>query len=236
MNSSTQTLLDELLQDRSLRNPDQLRRRIDALEQLESWLFNRSETLAPSHRQCGEALTAELEAINSRLYQDIRNAIRQGGGADSLRAWRACLRDDTAGEKYGPLDTLIAGVLDFQAPAEVPEPGDEMVFYQPTPAQAIFDFIERASITPPDVVMDLGAGLGHVTLLTAICTGALHRYRTAAGLCGRRSSMRRCVTGRPGGIHCAGRAAGRFVGRHGVLPVYALHRRHPAQGIGPLEA
>ena len=172
MNSSTQTLLDELLQDRSLRDPDQLRRRIDALEQLESWFFNRGEVLTPSLRQRGEALTAELEAINDRLYRDIRAAIRQGRGADSLRTWRACLHDDADRENYGPLDTLIAGVLDFKAPAEVPEPGDEMVFYQPTPAREIFDFIELASITPQDVVMDLGAGLGHVTLLTAICTGA----------------------------------------------------------------
>jgi hypothetical protein len=172
MNSSTQTLLDELQQDRSLRDPDQLRRRIDALEQLESWLFNHGEALTPALRQHGEALTAELEAINNQLYREIREAIRQGRGADSLRTWRACLHDDTDRENYGPLDTLIAGVLDFEAPAEVPEPGGEMVFYQPTPAREIFDFIERASITPQDVVMDLGAGLGHVTLLTAICTGA----------------------------------------------------------------
>jgi SAM-dependent methyltransferase len=63
-------------------------------------------------------------------------------------------------------------VLDFKEPGDVPEPGEEMVFYQPTPAREIFDFIELASMSQRDVVMDLGSGLGHVTLLAAICTGA----------------------------------------------------------------
>ncbi|MFC3652589.1 class I SAM-dependent methyltransferase [Dyella humi] len=172
MDSPLQTLLDDLLQDRSLRDPDQLRRRIDALEQLESWLFNRGDTLTPSLRERGEALTAELEAINDRLYQTIRDAIRHGNGADILRTWAASPHSVADQESYGPLDTLIAGVLDFKEPGDVPEPGADMVFYQPTPARDIFDFIERASITSRDVMMDLGAGLGHVTLLTAICTGA----------------------------------------------------------------
>lgn len=172
MASPLQTLLDDLLQDRSLRDPDQLRRRIDALEQLESGFFSRGDTLTPSLRQCGEALTAELEAINDRLYQTIRDAIRRGNGADILRRWAASLHDAADQESYGPLDTLIAGVLDFKEPGDVPEPGADMVFYQPTPARDIFDFIERAAITPRDVVIDLGSGLGHVTLLTAICTEA----------------------------------------------------------------
>lgn len=172
MVSPLQTLLDDLLQDRSLRDPDQLHRRIDALEQLESWLFNRGDTLTPSLRQRGEALTAELEAINDRLYQTIRDAIRRGNGASILRTWAASLHGDTDQERYGPLDTLIAGVLDLREPGDVAEPDADMVFYQPTPAREIFDFIERASITSQDVVMDLGSGLGHVTLLTAICTGA----------------------------------------------------------------
>lgn len=168
MDSNLQTLLDDLLQDRTLRDPIQLRRRIDALERLESWLFNHGD--APSVRH--QRLAAELEAINSRLYQDIRDTIRHGSGADILQTWVTSLRGDTDQESYGPLDTLVAGVLDFKEPGDAPEPGADMVFYQPTPAREIFGFIQHASITPQDVVMDLGAGLGHVALLTAICTGA----------------------------------------------------------------
>lgn len=172
MVSSLQTLLDDLLQDQSLRDLDQLCRRIDALEQLERWLVPDGDTLTPPLRNSGQALAAELEAINDQLYQTIRDAIRHGNGAETLWTWAASLRNGGDQESYGPLDTLIGGVLDFKEPHDVTELGADMVFYQPTPACDIFDFIEHASISQQDVVMDLGSGLGHVTLLTAICTGA----------------------------------------------------------------
>lgn len=170
MTITWKTRLEELLQDRSLRDPDQLERRIDALEQLESWLVH--DTLPPSLRQSSEALVAELEAINQRLFQTIRQDIQRGRGAETLRAWAASMPGADTEESYDPLDTLISGVLDFREPPDAIELGPEMVFYHPTPARHIFDFIEQASLTHQDVVMDLGAGLGHVTLLTAICTGA----------------------------------------------------------------
>jgi trans-aconitate methyltransferase len=47
-----------------------------------------------------------------------------------------------------------------------------MVFYQPTPARHIFDLIARTALTERDVLVDLGSGLGHVSLLASICTGA----------------------------------------------------------------
>ena len=50
-----------------------------------------------------------------------------------------------------------------------------MVFYQPTPARAILDLIERAGIGPEDVFCDLGSGLGRVVLLVALLTGARSR-------------------------------------------------------------
>jgi len=165
------TRVDALLQDRSLRDPDQLGRRIDVLEQLESWIVH--DVLPPSLRPSSEALMAELESVNHLLFQSIRHAIRHGEGAETLRTWVASLhRSSAEGEGYGPLDTLISGVLDFEEPPDALELAPEMVFYQPTPAQDIFDFIDQASLTPQDVVMDLGAGLGHVTLLTAICSRA----------------------------------------------------------------
>lgn len=165
------TRFDAFLQDRSLRDPNQLGNRIDALEQLESWIVH--DVLPPSLRPSGEALMAELESVNRRLFQRIGHDIRHGKGAETLRAWAASLRrSSTEEEGYGPLDTLISGVLDFEEPPDALELAPEMVFYQPTPAQDIFNFIRQASLTPDDVVMDLGAGLGHVTLLAAICSSA----------------------------------------------------------------
>ena len=44
----------------------------------------------------------------------------------------------------------------------------EMVAYQPTPARHAFDMIGRAGLREGDVLFDLGAGLGHVSMLAAI--------------------------------------------------------------------
>jgi hypothetical protein len=47
-----------------------------------------------------------------------------------------------------------------------------MVSYQPTPARHIFDLIGRAAFTERDCLIDLGSGLGHVTLTASICSKA----------------------------------------------------------------
>jgi trans-aconitate methyltransferase len=47
-----------------------------------------------------------------------------------------------------------------------------MVPYQPTPARHIFDFVHRTALTERDCLIDLGSGLGHVTLMASICTRA----------------------------------------------------------------
>jgi hypothetical protein len=114
----------------------------------------------------------ELELINGRLYQSIREDIQRGQGARRLLPWVAKLPSHGDGEGYDPLDVLVSGVLGLAEPDDVTELDAEMVFYQPTPARHIFDFIARASMEAQDTVIDLGSGLGHVTLLTAICTEA----------------------------------------------------------------
>ncbi len=50
--------------------------------------------------------------------------------------------------------------------------GTEMVSYQPTPARHIFDLIRQTALTERDSLIDLGSGLGHVTLMVSICTSA----------------------------------------------------------------
>ncbi|WP_158545117.1 methyltransferase domain-containing protein [Dyella monticola] len=161
-----------LSHDRSLREPRELGRRIDALERLECWMLRADLMADASLAQRAEVLTAELEAINRHVYQTLRNDIRQGDGARVLHEWHATLRRIGDDEGYDALDELIGGVLQLGEPQDEAELEDEMVFYQPTPARHILDFIQRVPLNNRDVVIDLGSGLGHVTMLTAICTQA----------------------------------------------------------------
>src|SRR6185312_11791097 len=48
----------------------------------------------------------------------------------------------------------------------------DMVAYQPTPARHILALLAQTQLTADDVLLDFGSGLGHVPLLTSICTGA----------------------------------------------------------------
>lgn len=172
MVNNVQPLFDAMLQDRSWQQPDQWRRRIDMLEQLESWLVHHGDAAETAFKSRIHTLMRELETINQQFYQSVRQDIQQGRGAATLLQCAAATPHDGGEESYDPLDALLSGVLDLAEPGEVPELEAEMVFYQPTPARHIFDFVTRASMTAHDTVIDLGAGLGHVTLLTAICTPA----------------------------------------------------------------
>lgn len=174
-----QMLIEELEQDRSLDEPDRLRERIEALDRLETYFPDRQG--ADETYLCRRARTvqARLEVLNRKLCQTVRREIQTGGGRDSLLRWAPASGRDTgvagqmSGEGYDYLDELVSGVLPFgMADAEVAELPAEMVFYQPTPARHVFDLIDRVALTERDVLIDLGSGLGHVPLLTAICTSA----------------------------------------------------------------
>lgn len=179
-------LVSELEQDRSLYEPDQLRRRLEALDRIETCLFHMprpeseaeiDQASALQHRV--EAISGNLEVANHKLYQEIRAEIRRGDGAQRLLDW-ARIYDPAVhadyqlnGVGYDYLDALVTGVLKFDEPdsgiAELPP---EMVFYQPTPARFIFDLIHGTALNEQDVLIDLGSGLGHVPLVASICTGA----------------------------------------------------------------
>lgn len=179
--STLQTLLETLEQDDSLRRPEQLRQRIEVLDRIETYLIHGQHQEgedAALHRRA-QAMCADLEATNRELYQSIRRKIQQGSGAGTLfewvNAWSDAARplDHLNGIGYDFLDVLVSGVLQFEEPGDrVTELTPDMLFYQPTPARDIFDFISRAELGEKDVVIDLGSGLGHVSLLTAICTRA----------------------------------------------------------------
>lgn len=170
---TVQTLLDTLRLDSSWRQPNHFCERAERFDQLERLLLLGKLAAGSAIYAEVEAIMAEMSAIDNGLYRSIRDDIRQGRGATRLLEQVRQSTPPSPQQEYDPLDTLVSGVLSLDEPgaaSSVLEP--DMVFYQPTPARHIFDFIERAAIEPGDVVMDLGSGLGHVTLLTAICAGA----------------------------------------------------------------
>jgi hypothetical protein len=183
MSRALQTFISALEQDRALREPSRLLERSDVLERLEIWRFCGQPPDAPAVeaglRDRVEALCAEFEAIDGRLYQSIRQDIRHGAGAHRLLEWvRAADPDRGAdaharGDSYDHLDALVSGVLQIDEPeSQLVGLAAEMVFYQPTPARHIFDMLTRSALDQHDVLIDLGSGLGHVPLLASICTGA----------------------------------------------------------------
>jgi hypothetical protein len=181
MTSAVESLIVELERDRSLDEPDRLRRRIEALDQLEAWLVHSESTRLVETEICqrAKAIQGELEAVNAELYQSIRREIQRGAGRNVLFQYLAEFDPDRvpdgleSREGYDYLDELIGGVLQLQEPGTgTTQLENEMVPYQPTPARHIFDLIGLAALTERDVLVDLGSGLGHVPLLTAICTPA----------------------------------------------------------------
>ena len=172
------SLIDDLEQDRSLEEPRHLRPRIEALDDLEAYLpdgpVGQHIAITLLHR--AKAIYSRLESVNLSLYKSIRQDIQRGAGRASLLEWMPDGNDAaslTNSRGYDYLDELISGVLQFEKPsAEVVQLEPEMVAYQPTPARHIFDLIRRTELTERDFLIDLGSGLGHVTLMASICTSA----------------------------------------------------------------
>jgi len=180
-----QRLVAQLENEPSLLEPNQLRRRMEALDRLDAnfpdthqLVFGAESGETRLYRRV-RAMYARLEAVNCELYQSIRSEIQRGARPDTLLQWvhpAACIADvaDLAhGIGYDYLDELIIGVLQLEEPHDGHvQRGPEMVFYQPTPARHIFRLIGLAAFTATDVLVDLGSGLGHVPLLVSICTRA----------------------------------------------------------------
>jgi len=182
MLNALRKLVGDLERNASLYEPDQLRERIEALDQFD--LFNLdmlppgTDSTIGSTYDRARAIQAKLEAANLKVYEAIRRDVRSGRGAHRLLDW---VPSSDGGEPvlglkneaYDYLDEFLDGVFRFEEPGTViVQPTVEMVFYQPTPARHIFDLFNRTALTEHDVLIDLGSGLGHVPLLTCICTRA----------------------------------------------------------------
>ncbi|MEW9624882.1 methyltransferase domain-containing protein [Rhodanobacter geophilus] len=171
MNDALRALIEALERDGALDAPQRLRERIEALDRLDAWM---PAAAGDALLQRAQTIRQRLEAIDAAQFGALRQAIRRGEGRDALLHWwraggaAAC----RPGDGYDWLDELVGGVLPFGEPGEVSALAPEMVFYQPTPARHVLDLLDRLALSGDDVLVDLGSGLGHVPLLTAICTQA----------------------------------------------------------------
>jgi AcrR family transcriptional regulator/SAM-dependent methyltransferase len=184
---SLDRLVAQLENDAALTAPEQLGRRLEALDVLDlcgAALEQRGPhgffiDVALARR--ARIIRAELEQANSTLYRSVREQIRRGAAPETIRrrlldlgAGGAASDEGgaAAGKGYDALEDLIAGVLEFAEPAHPRAPGPEMIAYQPTPARHIFSLLRIAELARNDVFVDLGSGLGHVPLIASICTPA----------------------------------------------------------------
>ena len=124
--------------------------------------------------QRAEKVKYRLEAINTKMFEKLRDEISQGKhrgeGLIQLVNKHIDQYFDDFPEPgmvgYDHLDIFINGLLSYRdMPAETKDREPEMVFYQKTPARIIFDLVKRTAFHPGDVFFDLGSGLGQVTML-----------------------------------------------------------------------
>jgi len=178
-----QRLVSQIDSETLLLEPDRVRQRLEALDRLDAYCLVPPQidhgSIAAGLYCRARAIRASMEAANGELFEAIRSEIQRGDSPDALLRFARSSAEMEDG--FGPvdglgydyLDELISGVFQIEEPDTEPahlEP--EMVPYQPTPARHIFNLIGMTALTASDVVVDLGSGLGHVSLLVAICTCA----------------------------------------------------------------
>ena len=163
--------------------------RLEALDVIEVSILERVEGLLAGSsqeeallalKQRAEVVRSRLEAIDERLFRQLRAGIRSGAyrGAELRRRLEANAgsgrgKRSQGGGAYDSLDALLSGILlAGAAPGETTERESEMVFYQPTPGRIIFELVERAALQKHDTFYDLGSGLGQVVILVSLLSGA----------------------------------------------------------------
>lgn len=168
-----------------LAEPNKLRERLEALDRLDAYypfapqVAGASESFGQMLPVRAKAIRDRLEAVNTDLYEAIRCQIQRGSRAHGLLQWIPPslaiedLDESANGMGYDCVDELISGVFQFEEPDDGDIPRDsEKSCYQPTPARHIFSLIGLTALTADDVFVDLGSGLGHVSILVSICTYA----------------------------------------------------------------
>lgn len=127
-----------------------------------------------------EKVRSELEEIDKKLFQQLREGIRLGrySGKEFKNLIREYVDFNVAGNEqldemgYDNLDIFINGLSLFQPmPEQSKALEPEMVYYQKTPARVIFEMVEKIPFRKEDVFFDLGSGLGQVAILVNLLAG-----------------------------------------------------------------
>lgn len=111
------------------------------------------------------------------LRQDIETGRRlRGDLVNELQRYCAePLQNETGGNlEYDNLDVPVAGILgtDRLLDDDPAETLPEMIPYQPTPARIILEIVKQTNLSPHDIFVDVGSGLGVVPTLVSLLSGA----------------------------------------------------------------
>lgn len=168
-------------------------RRVEAIDTIEFNIIDRLEgLLQTSHppeellflKQKAAQVKRQLEAVDESLFRRLRADLRAGAGRGTgfkglIEAYvgrDASSRRSLDEPGYDNLDLFINGLLlGRPIPAETKAREPEMVYYQQTPFRIIFELVEKAQLTKEDVFYDIGSGLGQVSIVVNLLSGAAAR-------------------------------------------------------------
>jgi precorrin-6B methylase 2 len=133
--------------------------------------------------QQAKALETRLRQADADCFHTLRQRIHSGDlSAPMLRQLfdsHTPYRPGRLGQihrGYDTLDALVQGLLRAeQAPTAGERRDIDMIPYEPTPARVILELVDQVQLHADDTFYDLGAGLGHVTILVHLLTGAAAR-------------------------------------------------------------
>jgi hypothetical protein len=127
-----------------------------------------------------EKVKAELEEINSHLFQRLQATIRAERYSgiefkDLINEYVDLNLDYNERQEeigYDNLDIFMNGLSPFQTmPVQTKDLEPEMVYYQKTPARIVFELVGKSHFRREDVFFDLGSGLGQVAILVNLLAG-----------------------------------------------------------------
>jgi hypothetical protein len=158
--------------------------RAQAIDDIEFHIIDRIDGIneLSTLKQYAEKVKHDLETVDAKMFRQLRAKILTGEYRGQLlmemigeyfdKELNSFLREDKPG--YDNLDVFFNGLLtDETLPAETEAREPEMVFYQKTPVRIILELIKRADFKPNDVFIDIGSGLGQLSILVNLFTSVI---------------------------------------------------------------
>ena len=174
-----QAYIDDIVKNAALYEEKNFDQRMEVEDFLGLLVPDQPDQLSLLHART-EKVRSELEEIDKKLFQQLREGIRRGrySGKEFKNLVREYVDFSVAGNEqqedmgYDNLDIFINGLSLFQPmPEQSKALEPEMVYYQKTPARVIFEIVEKIPFRKEDVFFDLGSGLGQVAILVNLLAG-----------------------------------------------------------------